>query len=82
MWTVAIFVATILVISLIARSYARTRYWIGHQQGMEDGADLAMGEAEQWFPWNASSELLYEWAHIRAVEEAVSGEAEAFLKSI
>lgn len=82
MLTVAIFVGTIGALSFYAWKYAQVRYWIGHQQGMNDGAELALAEASELFPWNASSELLYEWADIRAVEEAVSGEAEEFLRCL
>lgn len=82
MITVVIFVGCILLVSFYAWKYGQIRYWVGHQQGMNDGADLAIAEAEGLFPWNAPSELLYEWADIRAVEEAVSDEAEEFLRCL
>lgn len=82
MITVVIFVATIGAMSFFAWKYAQLRYWMGHREGMSDGADMALAEAEALFPWNAPSELLYEWADIRAVEEAVSSEAEEFLKCL
>lgn len=80
MLTVMVFVGCILLVSLCAWQYGQIRYQRGHREGMSDGADMALAEAEPLFPWNASSELLYEWADIRAVEEAVSEEAEEFLK--
>lgn len=64
----------------VARWYSRLRHWQGYLEGVQDGAAFYEAEVQQYLPWNASGEWLSDWAEARTTEEALSAEAEDFLR--